>query len=165
MLSTRYLGVLRRIPGRWVRSHPGRTRPEDRVQQAQEEADRGEDHRAHVEQGGRVAADDENYVAWRAAGGEPTRILSEAELDAVLITAGEGARAPHPPRRQVLKSVIISRLIAAGKIAAAKAALDADAAGYARWWAPDRPAIHHDDPDARALLAAIGAEAATIMAP
>lgn len=73
---------------------------------------------------------------------------------------------PEPePRRQVLKSVIISRLIDAGLIEAARAALDADAAAYARWWAPDRPAIYHDDPDALALLAAIGADADVILAP
>jgi hypothetical protein len=112
-----------------------------------------------------VAADDPTYAGWLAGGGHPTRIVSEAELDAVLAAAGLGDRAPHPPRRQVPKSVIISRLIAAGKIAAARAALEQDAAAYARWWAPDRPAIHHDDPDALALLAAIGADAAAVMAP
>lgn len=112
-----------------------------------------------------VPADDPTHLAWGAAGGHPTRIAAEAELDAVLEAAGLGERAPHPPRRQVLKSVIIGRLIAAGRIGAARTALESDAALYARWWAPDRPAIHHDDADALALLAAIGADAATIMAP
>lgn len=112
-----------------------------------------------------VAADDPTYSAWHASGGHPTRIASEAELDAVLVAAGLGERAPHPPRRQVPKSVIISRLIAAGKIAVARAALEQDAAAYARWWAPDRPAINCDDPDALALLAAIDADVDGIMAP
>ena len=69
------------------------------------------------------------------------------------------------PRRTVLKSVIISRLIAAGKIEAAKAALEQDASAYARWWAPDRPAIYHDDPDAIALLTAIGADPDVVLGP
>lgn len=114
---------------------------------------------------GYVTADDPSYAAWLADGGYPTHIASEGELDAVLIAAGHGDRAPHPPKRQVLKSVIISRLIAAGKIGAAKAALESNAAYFARWWAPDRPAINFDDPDALILLAAIGADAETIMAP
>lgn len=71
---------------------------------------------------------------------------------------------PPPPTRTVLKSVIISRLIDAGKIEAARAALDQDAAAYARWWAPDRPAINYDDPDALALLQAIGADPQVILA-
>lgn len=113
---------------------------------------------------GYVEGSDTAYVAWRAAGGLPTRIASEEELDAVLLAAGHGDRAPNPPKRQVLKSVIISRLITAGKIGAAKAELEQDAAAYARWWAPDRPAINHDDPDALALLATIGADPEAIMA-
>ena len=72
---------------------------------------------------------------------------------------------PADGKRLVLKSVIISRLIAAGKIDAAKAALESRAASFARWWAPDRPAINHDDPDALALLKAIGADATVILAP
>lgn len=111
-----------------------------------------------------VPAGDGTHLAWLAAGGHPTRIASEAELDAVLVAAGLGDRAPHPPKRQVLKSLIIGRLIAAGKIGAARAALEEDAAAYARWWAPDRPAINCDDPDALALLAAIGADVDGIMA-
>lgn len=114
---------------------------------------------------GFVAAEDAAFAGWVADGGHPTRIASEQELDAVLAAAGLGDRAPHPPKRQVLKSVIIARLIAAGKIGAAKAALDADASAYARWWAPDRPAINCDDPDALALLAAIDADAEGVMAP
>jgi len=75
------------------------------------------------------------------------------------------AKHAEPPRRTVLKSVIISRLIEAGKIDAAKAALEQDASAYARWWAPDRPAINHDDPDAIALLQGIGADPDVILAP
>ena len=114
--------------------------------------------------GGVVAAADVTYLAWCGMDGWPTRISSEAELDAVLAAAGLGDLAPHPPKRTVLKSVIIARLIAVGKIDAAKAALDADAALYARWWAPDRSAINCDDPDALALLASIGADPEAVVA-
>lgn len=91
-----------------------------------------------------------------------TRIASEAELDEVL--AAYGLLGPTA-RRKVPKSVITARLIAAGKMEAAKQALDADAAAFGRWIASDRPAIHADDPDAVALLEAIGADPDEIMAP
>lgn len=67
-------------------------------------------------------------------------------------------------RRMVRKSTITNRLIAAGKMEAAHAALMSDAANFARWIAADRPSVYADDPDAHALLTAIDADAATIMA-
>lgn len=75
------------------------------------------------------------------------------------------ARRAGVPNRIIPKSVIVSRLIEAGKIGAAKAALDANPAAFARWFASDRPAINHDDPDALALLNAIGADPDVILAP
>ena len=36
-------------------------------------------------------------------------------------------------------------------------ALGGNSAIFARWFAPDHPEVHADDPDALALLAAIGA--------
>jgi len=113
---------------------------------------------------GYIGADDAAYLAWCAGGGIPTRIASEEELDAVLVAAGHGDGGPHPPKRTVLKSVIVARLIAAGLVAAARAALEADAAAWGRWVASDRPAVNCDDPDALALLAAIGADPDAIMA-
>lgn len=75
------------------------------------------------------------------------------------------ARRAEEPKRTIAKSVIVSRLIAANKIADAKRALDANPAAFARWFASDRPAINHDDPDAIALLKAIGADPTEILAP
>lgn len=75
------------------------------------------------------------------------------------------ARRAEEPKRTIPKSVIVSRLIATNKIGAAKAALDASPAAFARWFASDRPAINHDDPDALALLKAIGADPDVILAP
>lgn len=69
-----------------------------------------------------------------------------------------------PVRRMVRKSVITARLIDAGKMEAAYAALTSNADNFGRWIASDRPAIYHDDPDALALLQAIGADPAVIMA-
>lgn len=77
----------------------------------------------------------------------------------------DGLANPPPEPRKVPKSVIVSRLIAADKIAAAKAALDTNPAAFARWFASDRPAVNFDDPDAIALLKAIGADPDSILAP
>lgn len=112
-----------------------------------------------------VASDDGEYRAWLVAGGMPTRIASEEELDFVLASAGHGDRAPHPPKRTVPKSVIVSRLIEAGKIGAAYKALNSNPEYWARWVASDRPAINYDDPDALALLMAIGADPDVILGP
>jgi hypothetical protein len=73
--------------------------------------------------------------------------------------------APAVERRMVRKSVIVERLHAAGKLAAAKAALDADLYARERWYAPDRPSIYADDAEALALLTSIGADPAVILAP
>jgi hypothetical protein len=67
-------------------------------------------------------------------------------------------------RRLVRKSTITARLIAAGKMEAAHAALMASPINFARWIAADRPAIYFDDPDAIALLTAIEADVEAIMA-
>lgn len=68
-------------------------------------------------------------------------------------------------RRTVAKSLIITRLNEAGKLAAARQALNADIYRRERWYAPDKPDVFADDPEALALLAAIGADPAIIMAP
>jgi hypothetical protein len=75
------------------------------------------------------------------------------------------AAAYQPPRRLVLKSLIITRLHGAGKLVAAKAALDSDLYARERWYAPDKPAVYADDAEVLALLNAIGADPAAILAP
>jgi len=79
------------------------------------------------------------------------------------MTLAEYAAMP-PPRRLVPKSVIIARLQEAGKLAAASAAINVDLYVRERWYAPDRPAIYADDPEALALLTAIGADPKVILA-
>lgn len=70
-----------------------------------------------------------------------------------------------PARRLLRKSIVQARLIDAGLMEAAYAALTANPTYFARWFAPDRPEVYADDPDALILLDAIGADAEAIMAP
>ncbi len=91
-----------------------------------------------------------------------SRIASESELDDVL--AVYGILGPTA-RRKVRKSIVQARLIEAGKMDAAYTALMASPIYFARWFAPDHPEVYADDPDALMLLAAIGADPETIMAP
>jgi hypothetical protein len=86
-----------------------------------------------------------------AIGGAPT----EAELDAFV--------AP-PSRWLVPKLALVDRLIAAGKMDAATAALNdpANATVKARWDACIE--VWSDDPAAVALLSAIGADASAVLA-
>lgn len=93
-------------------------------------------------------ADWRAYQDWLAAGNTP-----------------DPADQPAAERRKVLKSTVVARLIATGKINAAFAALNANKAAFARWFSPDHPAVYADDPEALALLAAIGADPAVILAP
>jgi hypothetical protein len=72
---------------------------------------------------------------------------------------------PAPPRRMIRKSLVQQRLIDAGLMDDAYAALMAHPASFARWFAPDHPRVYADDVDAIALLAAIGANAEVILAP
>lgn len=71
----------------------------------------------------------------------------------------------EPVRQTVLKSTVQARIIAAGKMVEAKAALDGNAVYFARWFAPDRPVVYCDDPDAMMLVTAIGLDPAVILAP
>jgi hypothetical protein len=48
---------------------------------------------------------------------------------------------------------------------AAHAALMANSAYFASWFAPNHPEVYADDPDALAPLSAIGASAEATMAP
>jgi hypothetical protein len=89
-------------------------------------------------------------------------VLADAEAAAIRAQWAANEAAPAP-RRLVNKSVIVERLQAADKLAAARAALDlADIYMRERW--NTRAAIYADDEAALALLAAIGADAAVILA-
>jgi len=72
---------------------------------------------------------------------------------------------PPEPRRQVPKAIVEQRLIEAGLMDAAFAALSSSGVLFARWYSRISDAVFFDDPDALALLNAIGADADEIMAP
>lgn len=68
------------------------------------------------------------------------------------------------PRRMVPKSLVQSRLIAAGLMDEAHAALMASPVLFARWFAPDQPHVYADDPDVVVFLASLGADVEAVMA-
>ncbi len=74
---------------------------------------------------------------------------------------------PPVVRLLVRKSTVIRRLHDAGLLAAVMGVLDAPANVYAkaRWWSPDWPEIYTDDPEAVAIVSAVGGNAAVILAP
>jgi hypothetical protein len=106
----------------------------------------------------KVAAVDATYQSWIEAGGTPTRIDTMDNLIEVLRAANV------PPYHQVPSRTIVDRLEATGKLEAARAALDA-APLYTRERWNNRQVVNADDPDANALLQAIGADPAVILAP
>lgn len=67
-------------------------------------------------------------------------------------------------RRMVRKSTVQARLIEAGLMGVAYAAMTASPVLFARWFAPDQPNVYADDPDAVAFIVALGADVATVMA-
>lgn len=103
------------------------------------------------------------YIGALPEGAGVTRIASEMELTEVL--ASNGLPGPIAARRMIRKSIVQQRLIGAGLMEAAYAALTSQPVAFARWFAPDHPEVYADDPDALALIAALGADAETVMAP
>lgn len=78
----------------------------------------------------------------------------------------DGAWSALPAARQlVLKSVVQARIIDAGKMGQAYAALTANPIYFARWFAPDHPSVYCDDPDAVGLVEALDLDPAVILAP
>jgi len=72
---------------------------------------------------------------------------------------------PPEPRRMVPKSVVTQRVIDAGMIDQAMAALQSDWAKFARWVAPDQPAVYFDDADTVVMIEALGLDPEQILAP
>lgn len=86
--------------------------------------------------------------------------FEEVADDDPRIAAFQNRAAP----RRIAKDVVVARLTEAGKIDAALALLLKDASAFARWFAPGRTEVNVDDPDAIALLRAIGADSEKILA-
>jgi hypothetical protein len=87
-----------------------------------------------------------------------------ADDDVEVLTYREETITGSRGRRIVRKSDIVTRLHEAGLLAAASKALNADLYTRERWYAADYPAIYADDPEALALLKAIGADPEVILA-
>lgn len=81
--------------------------------------------------------------------GEPTWILEDEP----------------PTRRMVAKSMVTQRVIDAGLIDQAMALLQMDWAKFARWVAPDQPAVYFDDADTVLMVETLGLDPGVIMAP
>lgn len=66
-------------------------------------------------------------------------------------------------RPMIRKSTIQTRLIAAGKMDDAYAALIKFPVAFARWFAPDQPRVYCDDADSIAFLEALGLDPAVFL--
>ena len=84
---------------------------------------------------------------------------SSGQLAAAFPNYGRGVE-----RAKVLKSTVQARIIEAGRMPAAYAALTQNPVYFARWFAPGHPAVYCDDPDAVALVKALGLDPAVILA-
>lgn len=81
-------------------------------------------------------------------------------------TWASGAWSAAPAIRQmVAKSTVMARVTAAGKMAAAQAALWAQPDQFAKWFAPDQPDVYCDDAATVAFITALGLDPAAILAP
>lgn len=109
-----------------------------------------------------------SFVSAADDGGIPGSVYFEftpTDDDLAAAFPGYVAAKAARDRRLIPKSLVVQRLISAGKIAAAKAALESNPAAFARWFASDKAAVYADDHDALALLSAIGVDPDEIMAP
>lgn len=87
--------------------------------------------------------------------------LADDHPDVVAFRNGEGGQS----RPTVAKSTVQARIIEKGKMDEAYLALTSNTAYFARWFAPDRPVVYCDDPDAILLVTAIGLDPTVILAP
>lgn len=87
--------------------------------------------------------------------------LADTHPDVVAFRNGDESQT----RPTVAKSIVQSRIIGAGRMDQAYAALTSNSTYFARWFAPDRPVVYCDDPDAILLVTAIGLDPKVILAP
>lgn len=89
----------------------------------------------------------------RVVNGE-TETLTPAEEAA--LRAEWAANALTSPRRELPKSLVMARLMAAGQFAAVFAVLRSNDEAFAKWFAPDWPNVFADDKGMLAIFAAVG---------
>lgn len=103
-------------------------------------------------------------------GAEPPEGLIEVPNppeDARQLYDWNGGWHPLVERKLVPKSVVQARIIAKGPqyMTQALQMLQSNAVYFARWFAPDHPAVYCDDPDAVGLVNALGLDPNEILAP
>lgn len=110
--------------------------------------------------GASMRAVDADYVA------QPGEVLfPDYATSEQLVAAFPGYAPPLPPKPTVAKSLVMARVTAANKMAAAQAALWAQPDQFAKWFAPDQPNVNCDDPATVAFVTALGLDPAVILAP
>ncbi|WP_044547581.1 hypothetical protein [Mesorhizobium japonicum] len=105
------------------------------------------------------------WIPFTASPDDSEELGREIFASASPIAASYDPKTTVPARPMVRKSVVQARIIAAGKMPAAYVALTANPVYFARWFAPDHPEVYCDDPDAVALVQALGLDPAVILAP
>ena len=92
-------------------------------------------------------------------------VFSDYATEAQLATAFPGYVLSAPPRSMVAKSIVMERVIAANKMAAAQTALWAQPDQFAKWFAPDQPSVYCDDAATITFVTALGLDPTVILAP
>lgn len=105
------------------------------------------------------------WIPFTASPDDSEELGREIFASASLIAAPYDPETDFQARPIVRKSTVQARIIDAGKMQDAYAALAANAVYFARWFAPDRPEVYCDDPDAVGLIMALGLDPTVILAP
>lgn len=71
----------------------------------------------------------------------------------------------EPTSNTIPKSIVMARLISANMMTQAYQGLTANPIYFARWFAPDRPDVDCNDPDAISFVHALGLDPTIILAP
>jgi hypothetical protein len=90
-------------------------------------------------------------------------LFADYPTPAELAAAFFGYAPPVPAPATVLKSTVMARLTPA-QMATAYTTLTGNPVFFAKWFAPDKPFVNCDDPDAVSFVQALGLDPAVILA-
>lgn len=105
---------------------------------------------------------DSGFVAFPLEGGKYE--LSYPHQWAGAVKRADPSRKPPPPTRAVSKSLVMTRLVDAGKIDEAFDALWANRPFFMRWFTPGSPTVDSNDPDTIAFLKSLDVDPDAILA-
>lgn len=105
---------------------------------------------------------DSGFVAFPLEGGKYE--LSYPPQWAGAVKRADPDRKPPDPVRAIPKSLVMTRLIEAGKIHDAFTSLIAQPELFVRWFASDRPHVNANDPDTIAFLKSLDVDPDAILA-